>query len=428
MLTRYLNKTSILSLLAALLIMGACTEDSNIIFDPDHEYDDIDPVVSQVIPERSAFAGVGTVTPTGIEPVIITGQNFGTDKSQIIVYFGTSRAEILSLQDDQILVTPPNDPGANRRIRVVKVRAEKYSEFPEDPEEQYELRQIFSPYPVFEDADTPRAITTGFEGELYAMNVIPDGNDGIVMVDKDEEEFVQISAKREDWLYSRIHHGPDGYVYGTRGGNVNVIYRVDASIGLGGGDAPTPEIFTRDIPRAQGVQDLTFDSNGYLWACYPNNILRADPASAAVVSYPMQGDIRTVRYSDGYLYAAIVRDGESGIWRVPILGDGTPGEEELYVMMPSNDIRVRSMAFTAGGDLVMAVNTIASLMIYRHGEVGELYPGIMPPGATTLAVSSENPEQLLVGIIGTSIGGVTSQTRVLRLEMEQEMELFYGTF
>lgn len=428
MLTSYYNKTSILSLLAALLFIGACTEDSNIIFDPDHEYDAIDPVVTQVIPERSAFAGVGTVTETGIDPVIITGQNFGTDKSQIIVYFGTSRAEILSLRDDEILVTPPNDPGEERRIRVVKVRAEKYSEFPEDPDEQYELRQIFTPYPVFEDADTPRAITTGFDGELYAMNVVPAGNDGIVMVDREEEEMVPISAKGEAWIYNRIHHGPDGYVYASRGGNVNVIYRVDASIGLGGGDAPIPEIFTRDIPRAQGVQDLTFDSNGYLWACYPNNILRADPASADAESYSMQGDIRTIRYHDGYLYASIVRDGESGIWRVPITGDGTPGEEELYVMMPNDDILVRSMAFTAAGDLVMAVNTIESLMIFRNGQVQELYPGIVPPGATTLAVSSDNPEQLIIGIIGTTIDGVTSQTRVLKLEMEQEMELFHGTF
>ena len=426
MLTRYINKTSILSLLAALLFMGACTEDSNIIFDPDHEYDDIDPVVSQVIPERSAFAGVGTVTPTGIEPVIITGQNFGTDKSQIIVYFGTSRAEILSLQDDQILVTPPNDPGEERRIRVVKVRAEKYSEFPEDPEEQYELRQIFTPYPVFEDADTPRAITTGFEGELYAMNVIPDGNDGIIMADVEEEELVPISAKREPWIYNRIRHGADGNIYAIRI-NVNVVYRVDTSIGLGGDDAPVPDIFVQ-LPRALLLQDIAMGPDGYLWGAANNNIVRINTETGDFTQYPLPGMIRALHVNNGYLYAGMVRDGRSGVWRVPLLGDNTPGEEEEYAMMPSDDMLVRGMAFTAGGDLVMAVNTIESIMIYRHGQVEELYPGIVPPGATTLAVSSNNTEQLLISIIGTSIGGVSSTTSVLKLEMEQEMDLFYGTF
>ena len=425
MLTSYFNKTSILSLLAAVLFLSACTEDSNIIFDPDHQYDDIDPVVSQVIPERSAFAGVGTVTPTGVEPVIINGQNFGTDESQIIVYFGTSRAEILSLQDDQILVTPPNDPGENRRIRVVKVHAEKYSEFPEDPEEQYELRSIFTPYPGFEDADSPRSITTGFAGELFYMNVDSGVNDGIHKRDPDGES-ARVSARGEAWIYSRIRHGADANIYAVRT-NVNVVYRVDPSIALGGDDAPTPTIYAQ-LPRTLQLQDIAMGPDGYLWGAANNNIVRINTETGDFTQYSLPGTIRALHVHGGYLYAGMVRDGQSGVWRVPILGDNTPGEEEEYAMMPSDDMLVRSMAFTEGGDLVMAVNTIESIMIYRHGQVEELYPGIVPPGATTLAVSSDNPEQLLIGIIGTSIGGVTSVTRVLKLEMEQEMALFYGTF
>jgi len=425
MLTSYFNKTSILSLLAAVLFLSACTEDSNIIFDPDHQYDDIDPVVSQVIPERSAFAGVGTVTPTGVEPVIINGQNFGTDESQIIVYFGTSRAEILSLQDDQILVTPPNDPGENRRIRVVKVHAEKYSEFPEDPEEQYELRSIFTPYPGFEDADSPRSITTGFAGELFYMNVDSGVNDGIHKRDPDGES-ARVSARGEAWIYSRIRHGADANIYAIRT-NVNVVYRVDPSIALGGDDAPTPTIYVQ-LPRTLLLQDIAMGPDGYLWGAANNNIVRINTETGDFTQYSLPGTIRALHVHGGYLYAGMVRDGQSGVWRVPILGDNTPGEEEEYAMMPSDDMLVRSLAFTEGGDLVMAVNTIESIMIYRHGQVEELYPGIVPPGATTLAVSSDNPEQLLIGIIGTSIGGVTSVTRVLKLEMEQEMALFYGTF
>ncbi len=425
MFNSYFNKSTTLSLLAAILFLSSCTEDSNIIFDPDHEYDDADPVVTQVFPESSAFAGIGTVTPSGLEPVIINGENFGTDASQIIVYFGTSQAEIVELQDDVIKVIPPNDPGENRRIRVVKVRAELYSEFPADPEEHYELRSIFTPYPGFEDADSPRAITTGFDGELYYMNVESNVNDGIHKRDVDGES-TRISARGEGWIYSRVRHGSDGYIYAVRSG-VNVIYRVDPSVGLGGGDAPVPTVHIQ-LPRSLLLQDIAFDSNGYLWGASNNNIVRADPAAGNFEQFSLAGDIRALKIYDDYIYASIVRDGQAGVWRVPILADNTPGDEELVVTMPSADHRVRSMAFTAGGDLIMAVNTIESLMVYRNNQLEELYPGIVPPGATTLAVSSANPSQLLVGIIGTSIGGVTSQTRILKLEMEQQMAPFYGTF
>ncbi len=429
MFNSYLDKTTLLSLLAAVLFLGSCTEDSNIIFDPDYQYEDSDPVVTQVIPEQRAYAGVGSVTSEGLQPVVISGQNFGTNPSNIIVYFGSSRADILSLQDDEIMVTPPNDPGEERRIRVVKVNAEKYSEYPEDPEEHYELRSIFTPFPGFEGADEPRSMTTGFNGELFAMNLVSGGNFGIITMDR-EGERDQASTRGEDWAYTRIQHGPDGNIYAVRGGAVGVIYRFDPDEGLAMGPEAgvVPEAYVRLARGFGGVQDIEFDDNGYLWACGSNNLLRVDVETGDFQEFPLEGDIRSLRVYNGNLYAGIIRDGQSGVWRVPLLGDNTPGDAELYVETPSADMRVRSMAFTSGGDMVMSVNTIESLMIFRNNQVEELYPGIVPPGASDLAVSSENPEQLLVSILGTTIGGVTSQTRILMLEMEQEMALINGTF
>ena len=424
----YLNTSKLLPLLVAVLFLSSCTEESNVIFDPDWQ-GDIDPELSQVNPESRAFAGIGSVTPAGLEPVVIMGDNFGTEESNILVYFGQSRAEILQLSNDQIHVVPPNDPGDDRRIRVVKLSAEKYVEYPDDPEVHYELRSIFTPFPGFESADTPRAVTTGFNGELFAMNVLSNINDGIITLDR-EGERQQVSAKNEDWLYTRIQHGPDGYIYAVRGGALGVIYRLDPAEGLAMGEdeGVVPEAYVR-LPRGfGGVQDVEFDDNGYLWACGTGNLLRVDVETGDFEQYPLDGDIRTLRVHDGSLYAGIIRSDQSGVWRVPLLGDNTPGEAELYVAMPSTDKRVRSMAFTAGGDLVMSVNTIESLMIFRNNQLEELYPGIVPPGANDLAVSSQNSSQLLVSIIGTTIGGVTSQTRILMLEMEQEMALMNGTF
>lgn len=411
-------KTITLSLLAALFILSACTEDSNIIFDPEHEFDDVDPVVTQVIPERTAFAGVGTVTPTGLEPVIINGENFGTDESQIIVYFGMSRAEIVELRDDVIRVIPPNDPGENRRIRVVKIHSELYSEFPADPEELYELRSIFTSYPGFEDADSPVSITTGFEGELYYMNIESGVNDGIHKRDA-EGESTRVSARGEAWVYNRIRHGSDGYIYAIRT-NVNVVYRLDPSIGIGGGDAPTPSVFVQ-LPRSLLLQDIIFDAEGNLWGASNNNIVRIDTETQSFQQFSLPGQIRSLQVFDGDLFVSMVRDGQPGIWRVPLQADNTPGDEELYVTFPSEETIVRSMAFTTAGDLIMAVNTPESVMIYRNGTLSELYPDIVPAGATTLAVSSDNPQQLLVGVIG-------STNRVIRLETEQNLTLFHGTF
>lgn len=424
----YLNTGTLLSLLVAVLFLSSCTEDSNIIFDPDWQ-GDIDPELSQVNPDSRAYAGIGSVTPSGLEPVIIMGDNFGTDESNILVYFGQSRAEVLQLNNDQIHVVPPNDPGENRRIRVVKLSAEKYAEYPTDPDIHYELRSIFTPFPGFESADTPRAVTTGLNGELFTMNVLSNINNGVITMDL-EGERQQVSAKNEDWVYSRIQHGPDGNIYAVRGGAVGVIYRFDPAEGLAMGEdeGVVPIAFVR-LPRGfGGVQDVEFDENGYLWSCGNGNLLRVDVETGAFEQYPLEGDIRTLRAHDGYLYAGIIRSDQSGVWRIPIMSDNTPGEAELYVAMPSTDKRVRSMAFTAGGDLIMSVNTSESLMIFRNNQLDELYPDIVPPGANDLAVSNQNTRQLLVSIIGTTIDGVTSQTRILTLEMEQEMALINGTF
>lgn len=414
---RNLISKNLLFLFFGILLTVSCTQDSNTIFDPDYQYEEEDPVIETVIPEQAAYAGIGAVTPQGIEPVIITGDKFGTNPDHIFVYFGQKRAEILELTNNTIKVTPPNEPSDSLAIRVVKLGAEKYVEYP--PETlNYQLHSIFNPYPVFERSDTPRSITTGLNGELYATNFESDINRGIVRVDTEGEGAMVQVAEAADWTYPKMQHGPDGALYMVRGGAIGIIYRSVAS-----SDDLSVTQLVRMARGFGGIQDVEFDKNDWLWATGQNNLLRVNIETGDNEQFPLDGDLRAIRIFNDHIYVAArgnpAQQQVSKIWRLRIKDDHTPDEAEIYLEMPNPDILIRDMVFTAAGDLVLAVNTEESVMVYRNGELEELYPGIVPPDARDFAVSNKDFTQLLVNI---------AEERVIILEMEQEMAPIYGTF
>lgn len=418
----------ILPLLAVVFFFASCDQDSNSIFDPDWQ-GDADPVISQVEPPEGAFAGIGSVTPDGLVPVTIVGNHFGTDPSNILVYFGQSRAEIIELRNDLIRVIPPNDPGENRRIRVVKLSAEMYSEFPADMQQHYELRSIFQFFPGFEDADEPQAITTGFEGELYAVNILSGTPNGVIRMDLEGEREQIVNG--QGWTYYKLRHGPDGALYKIRGGVIPIIYKTPVGEVL-------PEVFLGTAPAQGGnrsrIQDIEFDDHGFLWAGGTNgttanaDILRIALDTREVVRFPFTGDIYALRINNDHIYVSVIRDDKPAIWRLPINADQTLGEEELFLEMPGTSYLVRDMVFTASGDMILATDSKESVMLYRNGELNELYPGVVPPGARDFAISSNNSRQLLVNIIERTVDGVTSQTKIIILEMEREMVPLSGTY
>ena len=418
-------------LLAGAFVMTAalqsCTEDSNVIFDPEWQGDP-DPVISETFPEHTAYAGLGAISADGLEPVMIMGENFGTNPDDVIVYFGTSRATILELQDDRILVTPPDDPGDERRIRVVRLGSEKYSE------SDFSLRSVFSPFPGFEGADEPRSITTDFDGELIAVNILSDAFDGMLRMNREGQRENLIDG--EGWTYYKVQHGPDGALYSVRGATVPIIYRAEPGQG-------TPDVFLGPQPALGGnqtrMQDLEFDQDGYLWAGgrnadrAPADLVRIDvdaydpdDIAASVERFRFVGDINALRVHNGYLYVAALRqtDGAetSAVYRFEILADNTLGDEEVYLQLPGPEYLIRDMIFTASGHMLLATDTEESIMIYRNNQLEELYPGVVPAGARDFAVSSIDPTQLLVNIVSSA------RTQVLILEMEQEMEQIHGTF
>ncbi|MBP3193069.1 IPT/TIG domain-containing protein [Natronogracilivirga saccharolytica] len=407
-------------------ILYGCDDDSNTIFDPDKEMDP-DPEIQQVVPENEAFAGVGSVTLEGIEPVVIYGENFGNDKDRVDVYFGESQAEVLELHEDRVIVTPPDDPGEERKIRVSVIGAEKYSEV------DYELVPIFETFPGLEDADEPRGMTTDPDGVLYAANIVSDAFDGVDRFFRDGSSEKIIEP--ENWSYLRLRHGPDDAIYLLRGGTIPIVYRAEEG-------QDSPDVISGPA-HGLALQDLDFDSNENLWTGGLNHgdddqdILRidiyGDPNDPE--HFRFEGDIHAIRAYQGDLYVSAQRyedddandPNQSGVWRLPIDGNDELGDEELFVEMPDPEEYIRKITFTEAGQLVAATTTAESIYIHRDQELEPLYPGVIPPGAFNFAVSSKDKEQLIVGIQGTTIDGRTSEDKMIILEMNQEMAPFYGS-
>lgn len=421
------------TLIICIGVLFGCDEESNTIFDPDKEMDP-DPVIQQVVPEEEAYAGIGSVTLEGIEPVTIYGENFGADKDRVYVYFGESTAEILELHNDRIVVIPPDDPGEDRRIRVSIIGSEKYADV------DYGLISIFTIFPGLEEADDPFGITTDSEGILYAANEVSDAYDGVdrFFRDGDREKVIE----PENWTYKRLVYGPDEAIYLARGGTIPIIYRF-----VPGSGEETPEILLGPAPAQGGsrvaVEDFDFDQNGYIWAGGRNHdspqavIMRVDVQNdgVEVEEFSFDADIHAIRVYQDHLYVGAQdypeEDGDepniSGVWRFAIDGDNQLGEPELFAELDDPEDIVHDIAFTRPGNMVLATSTAESVLIHRNQNLEPLYPGVIPPGATNFAVSSKNPEQLVIGIRETEVEGRSSETKIILLEMATDMVPSYGS-
>lgn len=78
-----------------------------------------------------AVPNVSTITPAygpaagGTTGIIISGNNFGTDKANVKVYFGDNQADITAVADDKITVTsPPGIAGTSANIKVITLGGE----------------------------------------------------------------------------------------------------------------------------------------------------------------------------------------------------------------------------------------------------------------------------------------------------------------
>ena len=322
------------------------------------------PVIHEVDPPDSYLAGVDKIT--------IMGENFHPDTEMNRVFFNDNEGMVLSGNEEMLEVRPADEVGDSVMIRVEVRDSDKFSE-----KYAYQLESAYDRLEGLRGVDQPFGLTVDPEGNVYFSNATPEGNQGIVKLNPETGER-EVIVDQTNWRYIALAYGPDDKVYMSRAGDLSLIYRDDGNSG--------EQVFYFG-ERGRQFNDLTFDSQGYLWAAGLNeggdfdDLLRVDEEGNEEL-FRFNADVGALAYRDGYLYAGGRMAGESGIWRFDLSSNHMAGQRELYFdfgTQTGEDPLITALNFTSEGKLF--VGTDGSMPVVLIDEQAtdwqEFYPGIV---------------------------------------------------
>ena len=324
------------------------------------------PFISSIVPPDSAYAGSQEVT--------IYGGNFGSNKDSIFVYFNTSAAEVISVDESSIIVIPPNIISDSVIIKIAAQGAFSFGTF----EDNYILHPRIVEYGDFDALDESIwGLEVDNDENLYVgLSIFPEGTIDKITPPMGNREYAFISAVLQTPYSMRI--GPDNNIYYVDGVNPYII-KQDLSTG------------NPSYAALPGIAfDLDFDENGNFYcggsgqSLYKVNI---DLTSIVAADYT-DISIRAIRVFDGFVYVGGNYSGSDsanpniGIWRNQILSsDGALGEKEIVLNwgeFAGSNSNITGITFDENGLMYISSDENVAIGVYStDGTFSELYPKII---------------------------------------------------
>ncbi len=368
------------------------------LYDPSQQYLP-NPVVDSLSPSGSALAGVDTV--------IIYGKNFSAGIKQELVFFNSSMVPIVGGTVNKIVVQAPAMPSDSIAVRVTVNGALLYS-----PIVTYRLIAAISQFGNLAAAQVAYGICAGADTSLYAA-ISSNGVDrGIFkMTSTGGSSYAPATAGLIGW--NAIKFGAGGYLYGVRGnraiyrfapgGNANAQIWVSASSGL--------------------FFDIDFDLNNNLWVGGNSQYIYRIKPDGSVKAFPFSGNVRSVRYYNGYLYfAANVGTAASKVFRSPVVNDslGTP---EVYFDLssdPTGGNNIYAITFSADGNMYVGTDSPDYLIVVHPGGV------IERPYSLYVTSGVLNSPCRSFAWIGTDLYATTPSGKLLKIVARKQGAPYYG--
>lgn len=335
----------------------------------------VDSIASKYFPasEQRGWAAIDEIT--------VYGKNFIADTARNFVMFDKTPAKILAASETELKVKAPTMVKDSIKVRVVVETAAEMSDI-----SLFELQEAVGSYYPFPDYQTPTTITFDKNGIMYVSLLVNKVGAGVhrMVFDPNEGEYVL-----EEWVpkgtetnWSGMKFGYDGHLYGAKG--LRGIWRLM--------EGQTPENAPWAIASSGQINDLDFNSDGYMWCVGDDIYSLPNDGSTSLTKAGLSGvNYRTCRVYDGYLYAAGQKDGVIGIYRYSITG-GTLGAAETYFDFAGQVGTgiVYAITFADDGTLFLANDTQDPLItVNPDGSYAPLYGGELVPKAISLAWSPQ---------------------------------------
>ena len=359
------------------------------------------PVIDSIVPAGGALAGV--------QPISIYGKNFSSSMTDNIVFFNAASGKVLSATQTRIVVTSPADTGL-QTVKIAVANAVLFS-----ANVLYKLEPAIKAFDKYmPTGGVTNSICNGVDANLYISVADNTGKDsGIVKITASGSRTSYASFGLGPW--TGIKFGLGGFLYAVK--NVRAVYR----FAPGGAGAA---ILWASIPSGS-FYDFDFDPNDNMWVAGNNKNIYKITQTAIVKGYPFEGNVKTVRYFNGYLYfgASIGSTGDTNVvYRAPIVAD-TLGLPEIYFNLssayPTETYNIQALTFSSDGDMYVGVNSPDYLMVVHPDKSFEM------PYSLYRATELHSPCRNFAWIgdylyAGTAAGGL------LQITVRKQSAPYYG--
>ncbi|MCL4511683.1 MAG: IPT/TIG domain-containing protein [Bacteroidetes bacterium] len=382
----------------SLNVNGCKPQTTPSLYDPSQQYLP-NPVVDSLSPSGSALAGIDTVT--------IYGKNFSSDVQQELVFFNSTIVPIVSGNANRIIIKAPATPGDSIAVRVTVNGALLYS-----PIVVYKLVAGISQFGNLKSPQVAYAVCEGPDSALYTA-ISSNGVDrGIFRTTSAGiSQYAPATSGAIGW--NGMKFGSGGYLYGVRGNRA--IYR----FAPGGGS--NAQIW---VTISSGLfLDMDFDPNQNLWVGGNSQYIYRITPSASIKGFPFSGNVRSVRYYNGYLYfAANVGTAPSQVFRAPVVNDslGTP---EVYFDIssdPAGGSNIYAITFSADGNMYTGTDSSDYLIVVHPGGFVE------KPYSLYVTSGVLNSPCRSFAWIGTDLYAATLSGELLKIVARKQGAPYYG--
>lgn len=365
------------------------------------------PIVDSLSPAGSALAGIDTVT--------IYGKNFSPNRDSDGVYFNSTliyNTGIISASTSKLVVIAPAISGDTIQVRVYVIGAVDFSSTV-----IYKLQAAITPFSKLASGEGAYGIGAGSDSNLYVSlsnaNLTGTKDEGIFKITSDGTSTLYAPPLTGNVYWSALKFGPSGYLYAVKG--VRAVYRF----------APGGNANAQVWASASGASftDMDFDPDHNLWVGGNNqNIYRIMP-DASVKGFPFTGNVRALRYCNGYLYfAANVGAAASQVFKSPIVNDslGTP---EVYFDLssdPTGGSNIYAITFSADGNMYAGTDSSDYLIVvHPGGSVEKPYSLYASSGVLNSPCKS-------FAWIGTNLYATTQFGEILKILARKQGAPYYG--
>ena len=355
------------------------------------------PIIDEIIPHDSTYAGVGEI--------VIKGHNFSITPEENLVFVGNKSADVIAASEAQITIKSPNIVGDSLKIKIAVHGAELFSD------------------PVYYKLKPAVAIV----GNLAEKNEMAYA----IAVDKIGNVYVSIDGKIIKKISTdgaTTHYADVGFLKanGMKMGPGNTIYVAFAAGRVKKIATITPDGVEGTFTNLPGVpQDLDFDANGNIWVSCDKDIylIKPDQTTTKITSFSIT--LYTVRVFNGNLYIS-GRDentGEAKIWRSQLLGETLGAAEEVLDIKAApwlSGATVYSFTFSEDGKMYLTTDFMDAIFVFNpeDGSHDVLFPGLIGP--TIYALSWGEGNFLF------AIQQLNSASNVLKIDLGMRGAPYYG--